>query len=182
MGFDAKWVNLLIQCVTSIIYSKLNGKPRGHITPTRGLRRGDSISLFLFLFCAKGLSSVLQQATSIGSLRGVATCPRGPWISHLFFANKSIIFCQATKDDCSHLEQILETYEQASGQKINRERTSLFFSQNTAQELLEEIKQRFGEKAIRQQETYLGLPSLAGKSKKNTFRALKERLDNKLSG
>ena len=35
---------------------------------------------------------------------------------------------------------------------------------------------------IKQQETYLGLPSLVGRSKKHTFRALKEKLDNKLSG
>ena len=34
---------------------------------------------------------------------------------------------------------------------------------------------------IKQQETYLGLPSLVGRSKKHTFRALKEKLDNKLS-
>ena len=39
-----------------------------------------------------------------------------------------------------------------------------------------------GAEVIKQHETYLGLPSLVGRSKKNTFRALKERLDNKLSG
>ena len=35
---------------------------------------------------------------------------------------------------------------------------------------------------IRQHETYLGLPLLVGRSKQNTFRALKEKLDNKPSG
>ena len=155
---------------------------RGHIIPSWGLRQGDPISPFLFLFCAEGLSSLLKQATSTGSLKGVAACPHGPQISHLLFADDSIIFCRATLEDYSHLEQILEIYEHASGQKMNREKTFLFFSHNTSQDLQEEIKQRFGAEVIQQHETYLGLPSLVDRSKKNTFRALKERLDNKLLG
>ena len=183
MGFCTKWVNLMMQCVTTVTYLiRLNGKPRGHIIPSRGLRQGDPISHFLFLFCAEGLSSLLQRAISMGSIKGVVASPQGPHISHLFFADDSIIFCQATKEDCDHLVQILEIYEQASGQKINREKTSLFFSHNTSHDMQEEIKQRFGAEVIKQHETYLGLPSLVGRSKKNTFHALKERLDSKLSG
>ena len=58
----------------------------------------------------------------------------------------------------------------------------LFFSHNATSDIQEDIKQRLGAEVIKQHETYLGLPSLVGRSKKNTFRALKERLDNKLSG
>ncbi|XP_075649604.1 uncharacterized protein LOC142620050 [Castanea sativa] len=87
-----------------------------------------------------------------------------------------------TNDDYSCLEQILVTYEKASGQQLNREKTSLFFSHNTPQEPKEYIQHLFGADVIKQHETYLGLPSLVGKSKKNTFHALKEKLDNKLSG
>ena len=76
MGFDGRWVNFMMQCVTSVTYSiRLNGRPRGHIVPSKGLRQGDPISPFLFLFCAEGLSSTLQQATLTGTLHGVAACP-----------------------------------------------------------------------------------------------------------
>lgn len=40
----------------------------------------------------------------------------------------------------------------------------------------------FGAEIIKQHEKYLGLPSLVGRSKWNTFQQLKERLANKLSG
>ncbi|KAL4603074.1 hypothetical protein ACB092_10G099600 [Castanea dentata] len=140
MGFNDKWVNLMMQCITTVTYSvRINGKPRG-----------DPISPFLFLFCAVGLSALLNQATSIGILKGVSACPRGPQISHIFFANDK--------------------------------KTALFFSRNTPQDMQEEIKNHFGAEVIHQHETYLGLSSLVGRSKQNTFRALKEKLDNKLSG
>ena len=113
MGFATKWVNLMMQCITSITYSvRINGQSRGHITPSCGLRQGDPISPFLFLLCAEGLSALLHQSTSQGLLRGVSTCPLGPRISHLFFANDSIIFCLATLEQCNHLEHLLTIYEQ----------------------------------------------------------------------
>ena len=38
MGFHTKWVNLMMFCVTFVTYYfRINGEPRGHITPTRGL-------------------------------------------------------------------------------------------------------------------------------------------------
>ncbi|KAK9986470.1 hypothetical protein SO802_031421 [Lithocarpus litseifolius] len=97
MGFDKKWVNLMMQYVTSATYSvRLN----------------------------------------------------------------------ATREDCGHLEQILKTYEHASGQKINREKTSLSFSVETPHRTCRKRSSN----------------ALVLRSKKNTFRVLKERLDNKLSG
>ena len=37
MGFNNRWVDLMMQCVSSVTYSiKINGTPRGKKTPTRG--------------------------------------------------------------------------------------------------------------------------------------------------
>ena len=73
-------------------------------------------------------------------------------------------------------------YEKASGQQLNKTKTSLFFSNNTIKEVQDEIKSKFGAQVIKQHEKYLGLPSLVGRNKKNTFKEIKEKLSKKLAG
>ena len=80
------------------------------------------------------------------------------------------------------LQRIFSICESMSSQELNRNKTTLFFNKNTPQFVQEEIQQRFGAPVIRQHEKYLGLPSLVGRSKYNTFNDLKEKLGNKLSG
>ena len=77
---------------------------------------------------------------------------------------------------------MLLVYEKATGQQVNRQKSSLFFSPNTFEEIQHDIKQRFGANIIRQHEKYLGLPSLVGKNKQNTFWQIKEKIANRLSG
>ena len=39
LGFDEKWRKLIMQCVTTVTYLvRINGKPKGHIVPTRCIR------------------------------------------------------------------------------------------------------------------------------------------------
>ena len=64
----------------------------------------------------------------------------------------------------------------------NRAKTLLYFSSNTAKEVREEIKARFEAQVIKQHEKYLGLPSLVGNNKKNSFKEIKENLAKRLVG
>lgn len=51
LDFGERWIQLLILCVKSTTYSILiNGKPKGCIKPSRSLRQGDLLSLYLFPF------------------------------------------------------------------------------------------------------------------------------------
>ena len=63
MGFHERWIALVMHCISTISYSILmNGVAYGSIIPTRGLHQGDPLSLCLFLLCADGLSSLINNA------------------------------------------------------------------------------------------------------------------------
>ena len=132
LGFQDRWISLMMMCVTTVSYSMLiNGEPKGSIVPTQGLRQGDPISPYLFLLCAEGLSAMLRKNENGGIPRGIAVCRRAPLVSHLLFVDDCIVFCNASKEERLRLTKILEVYEKESRQKLNREKTSLFFQQNT---------------------------------------------------
>ena len=157
--------------VKLVTYSILiNGEPRGIIHPTRGIRQGDPLSPFLFLLCTEGLNGLIKHAETSGEIHGFSLCRRGPKLTHLLFANDSLLFCRAMVEECEKVLNILEVYEKASGQKVNRSKTTIFFSKSTSEDIKNSIKQA------------LGLPSLVGKRKKASFNYIKERIWQKLQG
>jgi hypothetical protein len=182
MGFADRWVNLVMKCVTTVSYSVVvNGNPLGDIKPSRGIRQGDPISPYLFLICAEGLSALIKRAEQAGIISGVPTSPKGPKISHLFFADESILFCKSNSVEWRRLMRILGRYEQVSGQKVNIQKTSVFFSHNTSQERRQEILQLSGLTKTHHIDAYLGLPTFVGRSKNQAFCYIKEQVLNRLT-
>ena len=46
-------------------------------------------------------------------MEGVKICRGGPRLSHLFFADDSLIFCKATLEECDELQRLLGVYERS---------------------------------------------------------------------
>ena len=106
----------MIRCVTTPSFSILiNGKENGNIQPTRGIRQGDPLSLYLFLLCAEGFTSLLEKAELEGRIKGASLCCRAPRVSNLMFTDDSIIFCRATSGEVGVINEVLHTYANASG-------------------------------------------------------------------
>lgn len=71
MGFNETWVNWMLLCVTTVSYNiNFNGSQIGPINPRRGLRQGDFLSPYLFLFCVEGLSHLLKEVADRGKING----------------------------------------------------------------------------------------------------------------
>ena len=183
MGFAEKWVALMMECISTVSYSIIiNGDPSPTIHPTRGIRQGDPLSPYLFLFCTEGLHSLLQHSADFGQIRGVSICKLGPRLTHLFFANDSLLFCRSTISECQKIQESLDFYEKASGQQLNRAKSSLLFSKSTFSLAIEQITNYLGAKEVKNYEKYLGLPSLIGKNKRASLMYIKERVWSKLQG
>ncbi|XP_030948949.1 uncharacterized protein LOC115972854 [Quercus lobata] len=183
MGFDIRWIALIMECITTVSYSILvNGDPSESFLPSRGLRQGDPLSPYLFLICSERLHGLLNKEAEEGHIRGVSICKKGPRLTHLFFADDSLVFCKASIAECQNIQSVLNVYEKASGQKLNRNKTGLFFSKSTPPHILNQIKEFLGVQEVKNHEKYLGLPSLVGKHKKASLRFIKEKILAKLQG
>ena len=74
----------------------------------------------------------------------------------------------------------MHLYAEASGQCINFEKSSAYFSSNTSERQRHRIKQALGVREVDRFDSYLGLSTLVGRAKYQTFAYLKERVWKKL--
>jgi hypothetical protein len=133
MGFHERWISLMMACVTSVRYQgRFNFEDTDVFTPTRGLRQGDPLSPYLFLLCAEGLSILLLYEEEVGGIDGVRVCRNAPSVSHLLFADDSLILMKADMNNATSLQHVLDTYCANSGQLVSLSKSSIFFSPNTS--------------------------------------------------
>lgn len=74
----------------------------------------------------EGFSALLNKAEEYSLISGVKICPNAPSVSHLLFADDSLILIHAKREDAMQLQNILGFYEQCSGQMINKLKSAVF--------------------------------------------------------
>ncbi|XP_027126082.2 uncharacterized protein [Coffea arabica] len=181
MGFCARWINWITSCLSSVTYSfNCNGESKGFVTPERGIRQGDPLSPYLFLICSEGFSNPLKKAEERKDLNGLRISRQGPLITHLFFADDSLIFCKANTRQATEIMKILRTYEKASGQLVNLDKSAIFFSKNVSRELRSEVCSSIGGMAEIKQGKYLGLSMVIARTNDQIFGFIKENIRSKM--
>lgn len=65
--------------------------------------------------------------------------------------------------------EILALNEYFSGQKINMEKTAIFFNKNMKEDKRLEILRIWGAQVTTQYEKFLGMPAMVGRSKEKAF-------------
>lgn len=128
-----------MRCVTSVSYSiKINDTPQETFYPSRGVRQGDPLSPYLFLFCAEALSTLIKQAETDGQLHGIIICRRAPSVSHLFFADDILLFKESKPDEVRVVRDILQLHEKAS-QCVNLDKSEMSFGANVSSEMQDTV-------------------------------------------
>ncbi|XP_059639319.1 uncharacterized protein LOC132281652 [Cornus florida] len=127
------------------------------------------------------LSLALHRAQQARVLTGLSIRWDAPVLSHLFFADDSIIFYQASIEEVQSLKHILNCYKQAFGQMINFSKSAIFFSKNTSRFIRSIISHLLGISVEGFHARYLGVPALVGRSKRDVFQFVLHHMQDRLA-
>lgn len=115
-------------CISTSSFAVLmNGGPSTFFNAYRGLRQGDPLSPLLFLTVMEAFSRLMERAEELNLLKGVEV-GRGKErlrISHLFFVDDALIFCEPFINAILYLRCILLWFQMVSGLKINIKKTEV---------------------------------------------------------
>ncbi|XP_026397042.1 uncharacterized protein LOC113291761 [Papaver somniferum] len=183
LGYHNDWISLIEQCIsTSNISILINGSPSSIFSPTRGIRQGDLLSPFLFLFVMEAFSRLLQLNVDSGCLSGIRINHHCPLINHLFFADDCLLFFEADSTQMQHLQHLLHIFGQASGQVINMQKSTLFFGKHTYNSHKSNITGILGMKFMGLGKKYLGIPLLLHRSIHKNCQGVIDNMNNRLQG
>ncbi|XP_060972261.1 uncharacterized protein LOC133038194 [Cannabis sativa] len=182
-GFDRRVCKLILSCVSTASYSVLlNGSPLKKCFPKRGLRQGDPLSPFLFILAQEVLSKLFFRAENGNLVHGIKVARTAPSISHLMFADDTILFSRANDKEAKEWMKCMELYESWSGQVCSKSKSSVFFSKNLQGSRKKRILEVLEVGEIRGGERHLGNPFIFKRRKKEDYNRLKASMEKFLEG
>ena len=107
LGFGSRRMEWIWRCISTAKFSVLvNGVPVGFFSSSKGLRQGDPLSPYHFVLGMEVLSALIRRVVEGGFISGCRLRGREGMemnVSHLLFADDTIIFCEAMKEHLTHL-------------------------------------------------------------------------------
>ncbi|XP_047051186.1 ABC transporter G family member 41-like [Lolium rigidum] len=126
-GFSDMNVHRLMQLVmggqTAI---NVNGEVGPFFHNARGVRQGDPLSPIMFDFLVDGLAAMLAKANSAGHIRGVVSHLIPGGVTHLQYADDTLVMIEPSDLGIANLKFLLLCFENMSGLKINFDKSEVF--------------------------------------------------------
>ena len=184
MGFGQRWISWIFWCISTVSYSILiNGVSEGFFRSTRGIQQGDPLSPYLFVLGMDILSRLVNKAVEGNFLSG---CKIGGAreeeeleVSHLLYADDTLLFCKDNPNQLACFRWILMLFEALSGLKINLSKSEIF--PIGGRENIEVLRAKLGCRAGSLPTTYLGLPLGASHKSVRMWDTIEERFRRRLA-
>ena len=169
-------------CISTAPFSvMLNGSLEGFFRSSRGLRQGDPLSPYLFVLGMEAFSLLVDRAAEGGFISGYKFKGRNGTerqITHLLFADDTLVFCKDTEDQMAYLRWILAWFEALSGLRINLDKSSLILVGRVEDE--ENLAIELGCKIGYLPAKYMGLPLGAKRKASSVWDGVEERFRKRL--
>ena len=182
-GVSEKMVGIIHQCMSTASFAiLLNGCPLERRMASRGLRQGDPLYPYLFIIVTEVLSRLLLREETRGSFHGINIGRTILSISHLMFADDTILFFRARQDEVCAIWSCISKYQEWSGQRVNIQKPGLMFSKNCSERRKRDISGFLGIQECDKEIYYLGNPLFLGRNRGKSFAKLKKRVHDRLEG
>ena len=135
----------------------------------------------MFLFVAEALSLLLKDASTRGALQEFHLNRQAPGISHLLFADDSMLFFKGSIDQAIVIKNILTEYEKGTGQLLSPDKCSMMFGKKCSLENQVAIMVILKITVDGFKDKYLGLPVPEERMKAGKFQSTKEKVLKRLS-
>ena len=145
----------------------------------RGLRQGDPLSPFLFIIMAEVLSQMLVNANQLGLARGLVVGAKRVTISHLQFADDTLIFCEVEEEYLMNIKRIMLSFQAFSGLAVNYEKSGLIVL-GKDDIWAHEAAKRLGCILVHLPITYLSVPLGASMKKASSWQAILDKVQKRL--
>ena len=157
----------------------INGQESFTFQPSRRIRQGDPLSPYLYILAANVLSCRIAKAEEDNQWQGIKICEESSPISHLFYADDSLLFLEANETQFQVAKSILEEFSLWTRQKINFTKSSLIFSLNTNHELRTSLSRQMGMNFSRRLGKYLGTQIDPGRNKSAIYNQILSAINSR---
>ncbi|XP_075079806.1 uncharacterized protein LOC142165070 [Nicotiana tabacum] len=181
MGFTERLIGIVFGLVSNNWYSILiNGQAHGFFKSSRGVKQGDPVSPTLFILAAEALSRGLNALHTNLYFCGFGMPKWSPKINYLAHADDMIIFSSSDETSLMLIMQVLNAYEAASGQLVNKTKSVVHLHHLTDMEVVSKVERIIGIQRNDFPIIYLGCPIFYAKRKLEYYQPLITKVMDKL--
>ena len=181
MGFPTEWRQWMKTCLSTARISILvNGAPCKPFRMRRGLRQGDPLSPYLFVLMTEVLNKILSKAAAAGLFQGVKVGSRAITLTHLQFADDTLIFCEPRMDFLRNIQNVLYSFQSFSGLTVNYAKSGLIVLGKEI-DWAERAANLLRCKLVQLPITYLGVPLGANMRKYSSWQPVLSKIQQRLA-